>query len=175
MLHEAFSEDDINLQALIMFLVFEKEVLSMEDDKSKLDLYFLPKHEERMGKELTAYKKKINAKERASCFKVYTKQGETLYVYAMTELQASAFAKSLNYEPLKIVYEPDDRLMTFNNVNMKISEITKGRKAPCLLGTNDTEQKYGGDEDWTLRDTRQNKRHWGQALLYMHNRHIKRQ
>lgn len=137
-----------DLQALIMFLVIEKQVLTMDDDKSELDLYFLPKHNDRMGKELTAYKKKINAKERASCFKVYTKQGETLYVYTMTELQASAFAKSLNYEPLKIVYESDDRLMTFNNVNMKISEITKGRKAPCLLGINDIEQKYdGGDED----------------------------
>src|SRR5690625_4748555 len=124
-----------------MFLVIEKQVLTMDDDKSELDLYFLPKHNDRMEKELTAYKKKINAKERASCFKVYTKQGETLYVYTMTELQASAFIKSLNYEPLKIVYESGDRLMTFNNVTMKIPEITNGRNAPCIIGANETEQK----------------------------------
>jgi len=39
----AIKHDYLDLQALIMFLVYEKKVLKMEDDSSELDLYFLEK------------------------------------------------------------------------------------------------------------------------------------
>ena len=40
----ALENKDENLQALIMFVVLEKKVHDWNDDKSVLDVYFLPKH-----------------------------------------------------------------------------------------------------------------------------------
>lgn len=142
LLHEAFAEDDINLQALIMFLVFEKQVLSMEDDQSELKLYFSPKHNARMGEELTKYKRKMKMKDNPSCYKAFTNQGETLYLVAHYEIQAKAFAQSLNYDPLEIKWLPDDYQMAVGSVNVPISELAKKKNAPTLLGANITEQKY---------------------------------
>ena len=141
-LHEAFQKNDINLQALIMFLVFEKEVLSMESDKSELDLYFLPKHQERMNKELRAYKQKMNLVDKPSCYKVFTKRGETLYIKAKHEQQAKAYAQSLNYKVLEIKYVSESMLISFNGVNKTIRDIMGGKPEPYLLGVNAVEQKY---------------------------------
>src|SRR5690625_5881190 len=52
----------LDLQALIMFLVFEKDVLAMEDSAEKLKVYYQDKHSERMNEELNAYKSKMNMK-----------------------------------------------------------------------------------------------------------------
>jgi len=141
LLHEAFADDDINLQALIMFLVFEKQVLSMEDDQSELNLYFLPKHEKRMGEELTKYKRKMKMIEKPSCYRIFTKQNETLYIYATSEIQASGYASSLNYKPIDISYYPD-RLIYHENEYKYLSELTTGITAPSLLGQNNIELKY---------------------------------
>lgn len=43
------------LQVLIEFLVFEKETITFEDDKSALDLYFKPNNEQRMNQLLKEY------------------------------------------------------------------------------------------------------------------------
>lgn len=43
------------LQILIEFLVFEKETITFEDDKSSLDLYFKPNNEQRMNQLLKEY------------------------------------------------------------------------------------------------------------------------
>ena len=141
-LHEAFQKNDINLQALIMFLVFEKQVLSMESNKSDLDLYFLPKHQERMNKELRAYKQKMNLVDKPSCYKVFTASGQTLYVKAKHEQQARAYAQSLNYKVLEIKYVSESMLMSFNGVNKTIRYIMGGKPEPYLLGVNAVEQKY---------------------------------
>lgn len=145
LLEQAIEKDFIDLQALIMFLVFEKQVLSLQDDTKELDLYFLKKHQERMNKELYAYKKKMQLKEKPSAWRVYTAQGETLYVYTENELQARTYAISLKYEPLKVVYVPNDTLMTVDGINIEISKLIEGKKTPSLLGTNGIEQKY---EEW---------------------------
>lgn len=134
--------DLLDLQLLIMFLVYEKRVHTLDDDARKLDLYFLTKHHERMTKELTAYKKKIHLKEKPSVWRVYTRQGETLYVYVENELQAKAYAISLKYEPLKTVYVPNDDIMTVDGINIEVGKLIEGKKTPSLLGTNNIEQKY---------------------------------
>lgn len=142
LLEQAIEKDFIDLQALIMFLVFEKQVLSLQDDTKKLDLYFLEKHQERMNKELNAYKKKMQLKEKPSVWRIYTAQGETLYVYVENELQAKAYAISLKYEPLKTVYVPNNTLMTVDGMNIEVGKLIEGKKTPSLLGTNNIEQKY---------------------------------
>ena len=145
LLEQAIEKDFIDLQALIMFLVFEKQVLSLQDDTKELDLYFLEKHQERMNKELHAYKKKMQLKEKPSVWRVYTAQGETLYVYTENELQARTYAISLKYEPLKVVYVPNNTLMTVDGMNIEVGKLIEGKKTPSLLGTNGIEQKY---EEW---------------------------
>lgn len=142
LLHEAFQENDINLQALIMFLVFEKEVLTMESKQTELGLYFLPKHRERMNEELTEYKRKINMQEKSSCYKVPTSNGETLYIKAKHDQQASAYAQSLNYKITKISIVAESMVMSFNGKNLTIKEIMKDKQEPYLLGVNAVEQKY---------------------------------
>lgn len=58
---QAILEDLYWLQILIEFLVFEKETISFEDDKSALDLYFKPNNQARMNQLLKEYAKE-NAK-----------------------------------------------------------------------------------------------------------------
>lgn len=142
LLEQAIEKDFIDLQALIMFLVFEKQVLSLQDDTKQLDLYFLEKHQERMNKELHAYKKKMQLKEKSSVWRVYTAQGETLYVYTENELQARTYAITQKYEPLKVVFVPNDTLMTVDGMNIEVGKLIEGKKTPSLLGTNNIEQKY---------------------------------
>lgn len=128
----ATNNKDIDLQALIMFLVFEKEVLTMDDDIKELDLYLLPKHKERMNQELIAYKKKMNMNYDPFVFEI--KDGhETHYVLAYTEKQARFIAS----EKLLMVNEIKtcdlDQLMTLNGRNTTFRTLIKG-KVPSVLG-----------------------------------------
>src|SRR5699024_12302105 len=86
-LEDAMDKDLIDLQALIMFLVMEKEVLTLEDNVSELDIYFLEKHHKRMNAALHAYKRKISIKEKPCARRMYT-DNETLYMYKKNELKA---------------------------------------------------------------------------------------
>lgn len=56
--NESITENLYWLQILIEFLVFEKQVHTWDEDKSVLDLYFLPKHHDRMNEELRKYAQK---------------------------------------------------------------------------------------------------------------------
>lgn len=49
-----------SLSLLIEFLIFEKKVLTFEDDTKELDLYFKPNNQARMNQLLIEYKKKIS-------------------------------------------------------------------------------------------------------------------
>src|SRR5690625_716178 len=108
MFRQSVESDLLDLQILIMFLVYEKQVLEMEDHIKELDLYFLPKHEKRMSKLLTEYKAKLKLEEKPCVWEVYTTQKETLYVYTENELQARTFAITQKYEPLQVLYVPND-------------------------------------------------------------------
>lgn len=48
------------LTILIEFLVLEKEVITFDDDRDALDLYFKPNNQARMNKLLLEYNEKIN-------------------------------------------------------------------------------------------------------------------
>ena len=53
---EAIQGEYESLTLLIEFLVLEKKALTWESNYKELDLYFLPKHYERMTKLLLKYK-----------------------------------------------------------------------------------------------------------------------
>lgn len=130
----AISEGYTDLQVLIMFLVFEKEVLKMEDDAKELDLYFLEKHHEKMNRELHAYKQKMNISYPPAAYEIKTENGGLRYIYAKTEKQARYIAGRHLIKIDEIKKVDPDMLMNFNGRDMTMKTILKSRKAPEILG-----------------------------------------
>src|SRR5690554_5990737 len=99
LLNHAIEDECIDLQALIMFLVFEKKVLDFEQDISELDLYFLDKHRKRMNALITEYKAKMNIIPKKSIYEVRS-TGKTYLVKAKTndELESTCFLNGINIE-----------------------------------------------------------------------------
>mgnify|MGYP001222849922 FL=1 len=124
----AIKEDYIDLQALILFLVYEKQVLTLEDDSKELDLYFLDKHKERMNKELRIYKKKIGLKYGMQVYKFKRNDHEFMYVLAKSIEQAKFMMANYEYKEIRIC--DLDKEMS-NGLTLK--EIIKG-KTPQILG-----------------------------------------
>ena len=75
---QSLEHELIDLQALILFLTIEKQVISMDDNVHKLDLYFQKQHSERMNKELSEYKQKLNMRYNKNLYIVKTNEGHTL-------------------------------------------------------------------------------------------------
>lgn len=121
----AIEIENVDLQALIMFLTLEKKVLSMNDDVNKLDLYFLEKHNERMNKELHAYKQKMNIKNKPHYFEVVG-DGKTIYVQAINEREAILNSKIREVKSVTLL--SGDYLMEYNG------KITKLKNVPKLGG-----------------------------------------
>lgn len=136
---QAIEQDSVDLQALIMFLTFEKQVVSMEDKLDALDIYLLAKHKDRMNKELKAYKKKMNMKYTPNVYKVtVNKRYKAIYILAHSQTQAESFSRYMLYEPLEVSICDDDLLMTRYNrknegINIQIKDL-KENKIPCFLG-----------------------------------------
>src|SRR5699024_6262575 len=126
----AIKHDYLDLQALIMFLVYEKKVLKMEDDSSELDLYFLEKHKERMNKELHAYKAKLGMEYSPRVYKFIKNDSNFMYVFAKSLDQSKFLISRQNYQwnEIKIV---DEQKGMDNGLTLK--EITEG-KEPTILG-----------------------------------------
>lgn len=126
------SSDYVDLQALIMFLVFEKKVLSMEDDARKLNLYFLPKHRKRMNKEINQYKKKMNMNYKPNVYEV-TDGKKTIYIYANNEVQAKhiAYKNLIKVDRIKVC--DIDQLMYVDGLEVTLRTIVKHKK-PQILG-----------------------------------------
>lgn len=122
-----------DLQALIMFLVFEKKVLQMSDDAKELDIYFKEKHSVRMNKELASYKKKMSIKYDPYVFEL--KNGRNmLYVYAHSENQAMFVAAKDFFYADEIRTCDTQELITYCGNDMTFQTMIKDKKAPQILG-----------------------------------------
>lgn len=113
----AIENEMIDLQALIIFLALEKQVLSMDDSAAELDLYFLPKHRERMNKLIGEFKQKMNMNYGLYIFQV----NNDYYISAKNEGQAKyiAFNNGILAKDLKPV---DERMLMWDgekNVTLK--------------------------------------------------------
>lgn len=124
-----------DLECLIMFLVFEKQVLSFDDDSSELDLYFLDKHTKRMNRELHAYKAKMNIKNKMKVFKVQ-QNNSIYYIAAYTEKQARYIAYENMIQIEEIESQPLGDLMYNGTTNITLKELIKNAQ-PCILGNYD--------------------------------------
>ena len=125
----ALENKDENLQALIMFVVLEKKVHDWDDDISVLNVYFLPKHRERMTKLINEYKRKMKLKSSPVHFEI----NNSIYVYADDETQARAFCYANGIEVKSIRLLLDDDLFYIDDVLVEISSLTKNKKTPCFF------------------------------------------
>lgn len=124
----AIKNNFIDLQALIMFLVFEKKVLTMEQDSKKLDLYFLEQHSERMNHELRLYKRTMNMRYGMNVYKF----DDRFYILANSVDQAKFIANRNNIPIEKVKIANMDKLMHYNNSDIVLRDLARGK--PRYLG-----------------------------------------
>lgn len=99
LLKQSIENEYINLQALIMFLVLEKKVLSFDDEMKDLYFYTQDKFKDRMNPLISEYKKKLNLKPKERLYEVKT-NSETLLIVAKTndELETFCFLNKIEIE-----------------------------------------------------------------------------
>lgn len=131
---DANKNDYTDLQALVLFLVFEKGVISMDDDTNKLDLYFLEKHNDRMNKELRSYKQKMNMKYKPQVYEIKPDKGQYVYIYAHNEQQAKFIANKNLIKVNEIRVCDLDELLNLNGKDMTARTIIQNKQAPSILG-----------------------------------------
>ncbi|MBP1971616.1 hypothetical protein J2Z83_003767 [Virgibacillus natechei] len=131
------SNEYTDLQALIMFLTLEKQVLSMSDDVNELDLYFKEKHNVRMNKELFAYKKKMNMRYRPYLYEIKSEKFTYLYILAHSEIQARRIANENLVEATDIKTCDEDNVMSFEDRDMTVRTLVKNKKIGILGGFHD--------------------------------------
>lgn len=142
LLEKAIKAEQVDMQALILFLVMEKQVLNMEDDSKELDLYFKTNNRNRMNKELRDYKRKLQMNYKPNVYKVIT-DSRTLYVYARDTFECNALAVTLSNEVISINVCVDDEVVK-NGIFRTIKDMTKNKETPVLLGSNTSEKNYKG-------------------------------
>lgn len=133
LLDKSIENEFVELQALIMFLVYEKQVHTLDDDVRKLDLYFMEKHRPRMIEEITNYMKKMSIKKPAIIYEVKT-TGHTLYVYAESSEQAMLCARRNGYKPESASVADESTIMLYNGKKIELRKLKEGKKIPYLLG-----------------------------------------
>ena len=128
-LEQAIENNLKDLQALVLFLVQEKEVLTFDDDSNELDLYFLEKHNERMNQELHAYKAKLNMEYDPIVVKFLKSDSKFIYVLAKNLREAKHIARNYDYKKFKICEMSKEMS---NGLTLK--DIVKGKQNGVLGG-----------------------------------------
>lgn len=137
----AVKGDHIDLYALIMFLVYEKKVLSFDDAKDKLVYYMQDKYRKAMNDHLAKYKNKLHIHYNPNVYEITTKLTDyTVYILAVSEKQATSYAISQGYLPSDISVCDSNRLMTHFNkkneeINLTIKQLKEqAQEVPSFLG-----------------------------------------
>src|SRR5690625_1842463 len=133
LLDKSIENEFVELQALIMFLVYEKQVHTLDDNVRKLDLYFMEKHRPRMIAEITNYMQKMSIKKSATIYEVKAKE-YTLYVYAESREQAMLCVRRNGYKPESASVADESTIMLYNGKKIELRKLKEGKKIPCLLG-----------------------------------------
>ena len=131
--------ESVDLKAVIMFLIFEKKVITLEDDSEKLAFYLQPKYQKKMNEHIRNYKPKMGMPYEPRAFSCQTTEG-TMYVKAYTDEQAFTFLHERGYSIQTVRVTENDLLMhqiERNKITMEatISEMLEQKKQiPSLLG-----------------------------------------
>jgi|SRR5690625_1377906 len=129
----AIDQQYTDLQALIMFLVFEKKVLDMSDDTNELDIYFLEKHNKRMNQELMAYKNKMGIEYGNHVFSV-SNNNETIFVLANSFDQAKLIASRHYVKYNEVIACDMDTEMEYKESIITLRDVAKGKENGILGG-----------------------------------------
>lgn len=138
----AVRNEMIDLYVLIMFLVYEKKVLSFDDTKDKLLFYLQDKFRVKMNQHLAEYKDKLNIHYKPNVYEIQIepKAFKTVYILANNEKQATSFCFTQMFKPIDITICDKDRLMTKYNqknepVNITIKQLRdQAKEIPSFLG-----------------------------------------
>lgn len=137
MLIEARQNQLVDLETLILFLVFEKKVQTLQDEKKCLDRYLLPKHTKRMNELLIDYKTRKGITYQPNLYSIIPqkKQNMQIYVIAYTEDQAEAFIKSKGTTVKEVRYWMKDDLVKVNHEGTKAKvNIKDYKQIPQVIG-----------------------------------------
>lgn len=136
LLAESKRENLVDLEALISFLVFEKKVHSLKDDKKCLDRYHLPKHKAKMNRLLHEYKQSKNLSYKPSFYMIIpqNKPKSRIYIIAKDDDQAREYAKSIGIQTKDIQIMLDDELIQETEHQYKQLKIDDFKKIPALIG-----------------------------------------
>lgn len=99
----AIEGEHYDLQALIMFLVLEKKVLTYDQDIRELDLYVKERNKRRMIPFLKEYKEKMNIEPKPCVFQVFS--GDTVYLVkakTIDELKSLCFLNNISIDHYEI-------------------------------------------------------------------------
>ena len=122
----AVKEYYTDLYALIMFLVYEKKVLTFEDDKEKLNYYMQPKFQKKMNQYLIEYKRRMKIKYRPNLYEITTHKGKTIYVTAKSPEHARKQARKHLHEPIEIkLIPPNFELVQVNRKGERVYKKAK--------------------------------------------------
>lgn len=139
MLEWSVSQENVDLQALILFLVYEKKTLSLDDDSEKIRFYTQDKFKGRMNEFLSSYKKKLNMQNKTFVYSIITQKG-TLYAVAQTENDARFLVSKYNLTIESIEVMPENYTMVDvdpqgNETYFTIKELKeRATKTPSILG-----------------------------------------
>src|SRR5699024_6842533 len=131
------------MYVLIMFLVYEKKVLSFADTKDKLLFYLQDKFKARMNEHIKQYKKKLNIKYKPNVYEIQVikRHFGTIYILAIDEKQATSYAYSKLYNPIKTEVCDINMLMTKRNgrgekfnITLKVLRDRGKITPPAFLG-----------------------------------------
>ena len=144
MLEEAVGEGHEDLQHLILFLVYEKKTLSLDDSSDKIQFYTQGKFSAKMNEFLSSYKKKLNAPEKTFVYTIITQKG-TLYALAHSENEVRFLLRNTDHTIQSMNVLPDDYEMVevLEDIENGIREEQhytirelkeRAGEAPCILG-----------------------------------------
>lgn len=139
MLEHAVEQENEDLKVLILFLVYEKKTLSLDDDSDKISFYTQDKFKSRMNDFLSSYKEKINVQDKTFVFSIITHKG-TLYALGKTENDVRYLVGRYNLKIHDIEIMPDGYEMVEldeegRETYYTIKELEdRATKIPSILG-----------------------------------------
>ena len=129
-----------DMHMLIMFLVYEKKTLSLDDPGDKINYYLQDRFKPKMDEYLSSYKKKLNVRYKTNIFSIITQKG-TYYALANSENEVMYLAKKYGFEIESAeMMTDDDYLMSLvdekeNETLITIKQLKeRAAKVPSILG-----------------------------------------
>ena len=136
LLNDAIQIEAHGLQSLIMLVVFEKQVLTLEDDERELDLYFKPNNKKRLNKILIDYEEKLGIKHSPLFYEVDTNRKKYI-VKAKNKHDAISLFKNNKVDSIKYMDSHTQMVSVDENHNVsgryKLDDYAENFPIPSII------------------------------------------